>query len=113
MTDIPEAILSKAREIYESAWPDPVTAIAEALMEANTGIGTAHDLISDWLGEGTEDLPDDTAVRVNIGGRCIISEKLGDLRAAINPRTMSPEALEAHVKELQSIVNENREIASW
>jgi hypothetical protein len=35
MTDIPEAILSKAREIYESAWPDPTRAIAEALMEAS------------------------------------------------------------------------------
>jgi hypothetical protein len=35
MTDIPEAILSKAREIYESSWPDPVRAIAEALMEAS------------------------------------------------------------------------------
>jgi hypothetical protein len=35
MSDIPEAILSKAREIYESSWPDPVRAIAEALMEAS------------------------------------------------------------------------------
>lgn len=35
MTDIPEAILSKAREIYESSWPDPTRAIAEALMEAS------------------------------------------------------------------------------
>lgn len=35
MSEIPEAILSKAREIYESAWPDPVRAIAEALMEAS------------------------------------------------------------------------------
>jgi hypothetical protein len=35
MSDIPEAILTKAREIYESSWPDPVRAIAEALMEAS------------------------------------------------------------------------------
>jgi hypothetical protein len=35
MTDIPEAILSKAQSIYESSWPDPVHAIAEALMEAS------------------------------------------------------------------------------
>lgn len=90
--DIPTEILSKAKAIYEGSWPDPVTAIAEALMEANTGIGTAHDLISDWLGEGTGDLPDDTVVKVNIGGRCIINDKLGELRAAIN---------------------QNREIASW
>jgi hypothetical protein len=63
---IPTEILSKAREIYEGSWPDPVAAIAEALMQAREA-------------------------------------------AAINPRTMSPEALEAHVKELQSIINENRE----
>ncbi|MGR9384891.1 hypothetical protein [Rhizobium leguminosarum] len=30
---IPTEILSKAREIYEGSWPDPVTAFAEALME--------------------------------------------------------------------------------
>jgi hypothetical protein len=35
MSDIPEAILSRAREIYEGSWPDPVRAIAEALMEAS------------------------------------------------------------------------------
>jgi hypothetical protein len=34
MTGIPPEILSRAREIYEGSWPDPVTAIAEALMKA-------------------------------------------------------------------------------
>lgn len=34
MSDIPAEILSKAKAIYEGSWPDPVTAIAEALMEA-------------------------------------------------------------------------------
>jgi hypothetical protein len=50
--------------------------------EALTGIGSAHDLISDWLGEGTDDLPDETPVRVEIGKRTIISDNLGSLRRA-------------------------------
>lgn len=50
--------------------------------EALTGIGSAHDLISDWLGEGTDDLPDDTPVRIEIGKRTIIADNLGSLRRA-------------------------------
>ncbi|ANL02639.1 hypothetical protein [Rhizobium phage RHEph18] len=59
---------------------------AKGEIERLTGIGSAHDLISDWLGEGVEDLPDDTPVNVHIGGRCIIHDKLGELRAAIIPQ---------------------------
>ena len=50
--------------------------------EALTGIGSAHDLISDWLGEGTDDLPDETPVRIEIGKRTIIADNLGSLRRA-------------------------------
>lgn len=49
-----------------------------------TGIGSAVDLISDWISEGTEDLPDDTPVRVEIGKRAIILDSLKDLRAALS-----------------------------
>lgn len=48
--------------------------------EALTGIGSAHDLVGDWLGEGTDDLPDDTPVRIEIGKRTIIADTLGSLR---------------------------------
>lgn len=50
--------------------------------EALTGIGSAQDLIADWLGEGTDDLPDETPVRIEIGKRTIISDTLGSLRRA-------------------------------
>lgn len=57
--------------------------LAEARkVETLTGIGSAQDLIADWLGEGTDDLPDDTPVRIEIGKRTIISDTLGSLRRA-------------------------------
>lgn len=46
------------------------------------GIGSAHDLINDWIVEGTEDLPDDTGVTIKIGERSIILDELGNLRRA-------------------------------
>jgi hypothetical protein len=33
-----------------------------------------------------EDLPDNTSVNVHIGARCIIHNKLGELRAALIPQ---------------------------
>lgn len=47
MSDIPEAILSKAQSIYEGSWPDPVRAIAEALMEAS--MPDTYDLPADII----------------------------------------------------------------
>lgn len=61
-------------------WDFAVAAGRQA--EALTGIGSAHDLISDWLGEGTDDLPDETPVRIEIGKRTIIIDSLGSLRRA-------------------------------
>jgi hypothetical protein len=99
MTGIPEAILSKAREIYESSWPDPVRAIAEALMEASmpdiikietdeTGITLSQDCSSpEWSITGT-------------GGRTDM---------VFIPRDQVP----ALIKALQPIANEIQEIASW
>lgn len=55
-------------------------------VEELQGIGSAHDLISDWLGEGVDDLSDETPVNVRIGARCIIHNKLGELRAALTPQ---------------------------
>lgn len=46
-------------------------------------IGSAKDLISDWIAEGTSDLDDETPVRIEIGRRLIINDKLAALRAAI------------------------------
>ena len=64
--------------------PDRMRIVLAAAREAEalTGIGSAHDLISDWLGEGTDDLPDDTPVRIEIGKRTIIADTLGSLRRA-------------------------------
>lgn len=46
-------------------------------------LSEARDLISDWLIEGTEDLPDDTPVTIKIGDRSIILDELKNLRAAL------------------------------
>jgi hypothetical protein len=43
----------------------------------------ARDLLSDWIVEGTEDLPDDTPVTIKIGNRSIILDELKNLRAAL------------------------------
>ncbi|MXN46102.1 hypothetical protein GR138_12965 [Shinella kummerowiae] len=47
-----------------------------------TGIDSAQDLVSDWLSEGTDDLPDDTPVRIEIGSRTVIGDRLCSLRRA-------------------------------
>lgn len=44
-------------------------------------MSSAQDLIADWISEGTDDLPDETPVRIDIGGRVIVSDKLSSLRA--------------------------------
>lgn len=47
-------------------------------------IGSAKDLISDWISEGTDDLDGETTVRIEIGRRLIINDKLSALRRAIS-----------------------------
>ena len=49
---------------------------------ALTGIDSAQDLVSDWLSASTDDLPDDTPVRIEIGNRTVIGDRLGSLRRA-------------------------------
>ncbi|MDK4720084.1 hypothetical protein PH552_12090 [Rhizobium sp. CNPSo 3968] len=71
--------------IFDPKWHAPkLFNAAMKAIQAEIEIGSAADLISDWLGEGTEDLPDDTPVRVEIGKRSIISDTLGNLRASLH-----------------------------
>lgn len=71
--------------IFDPKWHAPkLFNAAMKAIQAETEIGSAADLISDWLGEGTEDLPDDTPVRIEIGKRSIISDTLGNLRASLH-----------------------------
>lgn len=76
----PSRVLYKASAVIDGLVS---TLLAEARkVEALTGIGSAQDLIADWLGEGTDDLPDDTPARIEIGKRTIIADTLGSLRRA-------------------------------
>ncbi|ENN89110.1 hypothetical protein RHSP_01139 [Rhizobium freirei PRF 81] len=71
--------------IFDPKWHAPklFNAAVKAIRDA-VEIGSAADLIADWLNDGTEDLPDDTSVRIEIGKRAIISDELGNLRAALH-----------------------------
>jgi hypothetical protein len=98
-TDIPEAILSKAREIYEGAWPDPVRAIAEALMEASM----PETINIETSPEGVTLSQDCQSPEWSITG------KGGRTDMIFIPRDQVP----ALIKALQPIANEIQEIASW
>lgn len=113
---IPTEILSKAQAIYEGSWPDPVTAIAEALMEAR---GQCPHLVESPL------LGIRFKLSFNKAGNCTTfyrgqAEELDGQWVWLvdatdgrnNPRTMSPEALADHINALQQIQNEIREVNS-
>lgn len=115
MTDIPASILSKAREIYEGSWPDPVLAIAEALMQASNG--SSHLALNPLCGHRFK-------LSFNKAGNC---SSMGNFANELdgqwvwlidatdgmnNPRTMNSEALAAHIAELQLVLNGKREIES-
>lgn len=99
MTHIPEAILSKAQSIYESSWPDPVRAIAEALMEAS--MPETIKIETDETGITlSQDSPSKEFSITGTGGRTDM---------IFIPRDRVP----ALIKALQPIQNEIQEIASW
>lgn len=62
------------------------------VVEERDRMREAHDLVSDWIVEGTEDLPDDTPVTIKIGSRSIILDELKNLRAALSPSSTTGEA---------------------
>jgi hypothetical protein len=83
------------REIGHSVSRKVAQNIASELIEAAGGEYAAKDaeierlrecrhLISDWIVEGTEDLPDDTPVTIKIGNRSVILDELKNLRTALN-----------------------------
>lgn len=91
MSDIPADILSRAREIYESAWPDPVAAIAEALMEEREGAAIKASIAVEMSGE-------DVLIKTTV------------LRSStvLIPAGILPD----FVKSLQQILHEQQEVES-
>ena len=120
MTDIPDAFISKAKEIYESNWPDPVLAIAEALMKASNTTpaqkagGGSLKPCPFCGGEPAE--PDGNnhtwCTETSCGSDAYLSVEAWNRRAD-DPRSMNSEALAAHIAELQQILREKQEVQSW
>lgn len=130
MTDIPPHILSKAKEIYESNWPDPVLAIAEALMKASNTTpaqkagdgslkpcpfcGTDDHLYPahHHLGHGKPYAIDCVRCGYDFTPRTGFDVVAMWNRRADDPQSMTSEALAAHIAELQLVLNGKREIES-
>lgn len=98
---IPPHILSKAKEIYESNWPDPVLAIAEALFEASNTPPAQKAGERDDVG---------FAISVYSDGVFIREEALDGPSDVI---FIKGKHLDNLISSLQQILNEKRETASW
>jgi hypothetical protein len=109
--DIPAEILSKAKSIYEGSWPDPVAAIAEALMEASSKREAEVTRLQRLL-RNRDRMAEASRKFWVRAAKAAMAGDFRELRNRVDLAEAEPMQI-FHSSALQEILHEKQEVQSW